>query len=131
MIKRFLGSAVVTVVTLISGTPPVLADSVAKTPQFLYLLRVEPRLHDPKAWTDADNKAVAQHFLRLQKATETGQVILAGRTSETPDKTFGLVIFEAENAEAAKAFMEGDPAVAAKVMSATLHPYSIALQRKP
>ena len=41
----------------------------------------------------------------------TGQVILAGRTSEALDKTFGLVIFEAESKTAARLFMESDPAV--------------------
>jgi uncharacterized protein YciI len=46
------------------------------------------------------------------------------------DQTFGLVIFEAASEEAAQAFMRADPAVAAGVMTASLHPYSIALQRK-
>lgn len=57
-------------------------------------------------------------------------MILAGRTTENLDKTFGLVIFEAENEAAAKAFMEADPAVQAGVMTATLHPYAVALKRK-
>jgi uncharacterized protein YciI len=99
--------------------------------QYVYVLHLTPRLHDQKSWTEVENGAVARHFARLAKATESGQVILAGRTTEALDKTFGLVIFEAEDAKAAKAFMEADPAVVANVMSATLHPYSIALQRKP
>jgi uncharacterized protein YciI len=57
-------------------------------------------------------------------------VVLAGRTSEPMDQTFGLVIFEADSEEAAQAFMQADPAVTAGVMTASLHPYSIALQRK-
>jgi uncharacterized protein YciI len=40
------------------------------------------------------------------------------------------VVFEAEDEQAAQAFMQSDPAILAGVMSATLHPYSIALQRK-
>jgi uncharacterized protein YciI len=58
-------------------------------------------------------------------------VILAGRTSEPGDKTFGLVIFEAKDDAAAQHFMESDPSVVAGVMTATLHPYTVALQRKP
>ena len=97
---------------------------------YVYVLRLDPRLHDDAAWTDGDRATVSAHFQYLSKATQAGKVILAGRTDESFDKTFGLVIYEAENEEAARAFMESDPAVVAGVMTATLHPYSIALQRK-
>ena len=60
----------------------------------------------------------------------SGQVILAGRTVEPLDKTFGLVIFEADSETAAMEFMQSDPAVKAGLMVATLHPYAVALQRK-
>jgi len=98
--------------------------------QYIYVLRPAQRLHDSKAWTKQDNDAVAKHFARLQEATKQGKVILAGRTDEPLDKTFGLVLFEAENDEAARQFMETDPTIIAGVMSATLHPYSVALLRK-
>jgi uncharacterized protein YciI len=87
-------------------------------------------LRAESAWTDADRATVSAHFQHLSNATERGQLILAGRTDEPMDRRFGLVIFEAESDEAAQAFMQADPAVAAGVMTATLHPYSIALQRK-
>lgn len=104
---------------------------VAATPQqFLYMLRVAPHLHDEAKWSDKDKAATSRHFERLKKAAADGKVILAGRTTEQLDKTFGLVVFEAENDKAARAFMEADPAVVAGVMTATLHPYSVALQRK-
>jgi hypothetical protein len=41
------------------------------------------------------------------------------------------VIFVANDAEAARQFMEDDPAVIAGLMSATLHPCTVALQREP
>ena len=102
----------------------------AKPQQFLYMLRVAPHLHDDAKWSDKDKAATSRHFERLKKATADGKVILAGRTAEALDKTFGLVVFEAADEKAAKAFMEADPAVVAGVMTATLHPYSVALQRK-
>lgn len=105
--------------------------SVAKPKQYVYVLRLVPRVHDAAAWTAADKAAVSQHFERLQQATAAGQVILAGRTTEPGDKTFGLVIFEAMDDAAAQHFMESDPSVVAGVMTATLHPYTVALQRKP
>lgn len=97
---------------------------------FVYVLHVTPKFHDESAWTEAEKSAVSEHFTRLSKATQEGKVILAGRTTEPLDKTFGLVVFEAENEAEAKAFMEADPAVKAGVMSATLHPYALALLRK-
>jgi uncharacterized protein YciI len=98
--------------------------------QYLYVLQLVPRLHDPKAWTERDNASVAKHFERLQEATKQGRVILAGRTTEALDKTFGLVVFEAASDEAAQEFMQTDPTVVAGVMTAVLHPYSVALLRK-
>lgn len=106
------------------------AQQATPRQQYVYVLHLTPRLHDRSAWTDAENKVVGQHFARLAKATEDGQVILAGRTTEPLDKTFGLVIFEAESEEAARLFMESDPAVVTHIMTATLHPYSVALLRK-
>jgi uncharacterized protein YciI len=106
------------------------AAAAAKPRQYLYVLRLVPRVHDDAAWTEADKVAVSQHFQRLQQATAAGRVILAGRTTETGDKTLGLVIFEAADDAAAQQFMESDPAVVAGVMTATLHPYAVALQRK-
>ena len=113
-----------------SASQPVASEAnAAKPQQYLYVLRLVARLHDDSAWTDADNAAVSQHFQRLQAATAAGQVILAGRTTESGDKTMGLVIFEAANEDEASRFMESDPCVIAGVMTATLHPYAVALQR--
>lgn len=102
----------------------------AKAQQYLYMLRVAPLLQDESKWTGKHKAAAAKHFEHLKKATAEGKVVLAGRSTEALDKTFGLVIFEADSEAAAKAFMESDPAVVAGVMTATLHPYAVALQRK-
>ena len=37
----------------------------------------------------------SRHFARFKLAIETGELILAGRTMEPGDKTFGIAIFEA------------------------------------
>jgi uncharacterized protein YciI len=118
--------------TALAGTPlPAQAQDASKLQQYLYVLRVAPALHDQARWTQADNDAVSRHFVRLADGVKTGQVIFAGKTTEPLDTTFGLVVFEAESEAAARQFMESDPAVVAGVMSATLHPYVLALQRKP
>ena len=103
---------------------------VEKPKQFIYVLHLVPRLHDDKAWKAEDKAAVDRHLANFKAATQSGQLILAGRTRETGDKTFGIAIFEAADEAAAQKFMEADPAVAAGVMIAELHSFSVVLQRK-
>ena len=101
-----------------------------KPKQFIYVLHLVPRLYDDKSWTADDKAAVDRHLGNFKATVQSGQLILAGRTSETGDKTFGIAIFEAADEAAAQKFMEADPAVAAGVMIAELHPFSVVLQRK-
>jgi uncharacterized protein YciI len=101
-----------------------------KPKQFIYVLRLVPRLHSDSAWTKEDEAALTRHFDRFKRAIATGELILAGRTQEPGDKTFGIAIFEAQDEAAARTFMENDPAVASGLMTAELHPFSVALQRK-
>jgi uncharacterized protein YciI len=94
------------------------------------VLRLVPRLHSDSAWTKEDIMALSRHFVRFQQAIETGELILAGRTKEPGEKTFGIAIFEAKDEAAARAFMESDPAVVVGLMTAELHPFAVALERK-
>ncbi|HKP94033.1 MAG TPA: YciI family protein [Chthoniobacterales bacterium] len=98
-----------------------------KPTQFIYVLRLVPRLYADSAWTKEDNMVLGRHFARFEHAIETGELILAGRTKEPGDKTFGIAIFEAKDEAAARAFMESDPAVVAGLMTAELHPFAVAL----
>lgn len=111
-----------------NGARPTDPTLAGRPGQFLYVLRLVPRLRDETIWTDADHAAVGRHFAYLKTAAERGQVILAGRTTEPLDRTFGLVVFEAADEAAACAFMASDPAVAGKIMTAELHPYRVAVR---
>jgi uncharacterized protein len=102
----------------------------ARPKQFIYVLRLVPRLHTDSAWTKEDNAVLERHFVPFQDAAKSGQLILAGRTSERGDKTFGIAIFAAADEDAARKFMQEDPAVAGGLMTAELHPFAVALQRK-
>ena len=128
-LKRVL-AIVAMAASVIVAHAPAYGQTTAKLPQFVYVLKVTPAFHDPSTWTAKENEAVARHFGRLADATKAGRVIFAGRTSEPLDRTFGLVVFEADDESAARQFMESDPAVVAGVMTATLHPYALALQRR-
>ena len=70
---------------------------------------------------------VGRHFERLQAATRTGKVLLAGRTVEPNDKTLGLLVSEAADAADAERFMSEDPAVPAGVMLHEVRPHQVAL----
>lgn len=98
--------------------------------QFIYVLKLVPRLHDDTAWTPDDQAAVQRHFQRLKQATAEGRVIFAGRSDEPGAQTFGLVLFDATDEADARSFMNGDDAVHAGVMTAELHPFQLVLQRK-
>ena len=111
--------------------PIAAADQPPEKPkQYIYVLHLVPRLYDDKNWTKNDSAAVDRHFARFKHAIETGELILAGRTMESGDKTFGIAIFQAPDEAAARRFMESDPAVVAGVMTAELHPFAVALERK-
>ena len=103
---------------------------LANVKTFIYVLKLVPRLYDDKKWTKEDKAALDRHFTQLQEATKSGQLLLAGRTKESGDKAFGIAIFTASDEAAARKFMESDPAVVAKLMTAELHPFQLHIQRK-
>lgn len=100
-----------------------------KTAKFIYILKLLPTYQNEANWTDETRKIVSTHFNHLKKLKDEGQVIMAGRTDYNIDNpaNFGIVVFSAENIEAAKKLMNSDPAVMQKVMTAELHPFSLAL----
>lgn len=94
-----------------------------------WLYRIVPSRPEMVLEPTADEqRIVAEHFAYLVELRDRGVVILAGRTQESGD-TFGLTIFEAVDEAAAREVMTSDPAVAAGVFDATLHPYRIAVAR--
>jgi uncharacterized protein len=127
----FMARHILVLVILIVACPLFGQDQTpAKLSQFICVLHVVPRLYDENSWTKDDNAVVEKHFARLKEAADRGQVILAGRTAESLDKTFGILVFEAKDQEAASEFVKEDPAVAAGLFTAELHPFSVALVRK-
>jgi uncharacterized protein YciI len=125
LLTLLLGSTCFAADTPAPATPPPPAVK-----HFLIVLRLPPRLHDQNAWTKEDNAAVGAHFNRLKAGVAEGKVLLAGRTTEPLDQTMGLIIIAAPDEAAAREFMNADPCVAAGVMTATLHPYGLALMAK-
>lgn len=103
---------------------------MSKSKQFIYVLKLVPYLYDENNWTDKEEEIVDRHFKYLQELLSDGKLVLAGRTLNNNETTFGIVIFEAETEEEAQNIMKSDPAVAAEIMTAELHPYRVALIRE-
>lgn len=94
-----------------------------------WLYRIVPTRPGMVADPTADEqRLVREHFEYLVGLRDRGILILAGRTQEDA-ATFGIVIFEAEDETGARAIMVDDPAVAARIFVATLHPYAVAVAR--
>jgi uncharacterized protein YciI len=100
-----------------------------KKKQFIYVLKLIPRLIDESNWTSREEDIVDNHFNHLKGLLQEGKLILAGRTLNMDKTTFGIVIFEAESEEEARQMMNDDPAVKGGVMTAQLFPYRVALMR--
>ena len=95
----------------------------------MYLYKIQPTRLEmlAKGPTQKEAEIVSQHFAYLRDLTEKGVVILAGRTLNTDESSFGIVIFKADSQAAAQAIVDDDPAVKNRVMRAELYPYRIAL----
>ncbi len=96
---------------------------------FQFLYKIQPVR--PEMLTDGptpeEGKIVSEHFNYLKKLTDAGIVFLAGRTLNTDNSSFGIVIFMASSEEEARKIMQNDPAVKQRVMRAELYPYRVAL----
>lgn len=91
--------------------------------EFAYVIRPS-RSTFPADATDAERALVGRHFEYLKALHEKGVVALAGRCE---DATFGIVIFRADDEQAARRIMHDDPAIREGVFVAQFHPFRIAL----
>ena len=94
--------------------------------QFLYRIQATRPGMVAEGPTPDEENIIHAHAAYVKKLTEKGVVLLAGRTLNTDASCFGIVIFEAEDQEAAREIMRRDPAVEKGVMRAELYPYRIA-----
>ena len=91
-----------------------------------YIIQIEPA-RDGMAEEPTQEEAalLEQHFTYLKELTEQGTIVLAGRTTEKP--FVGVIIFYANDQDAAQIVMENDPAIKAGIFHATLSSFRIAL----
>jgi uncharacterized protein YciI len=97
--------------------------------QFIIVLRPVPRLLQVENWTDADTQVVDEHIAQLKQLLSEGKLILAGSTIPLDATKFGIAILEVDSAEEARRIMENDAGVKAKIFTAELFPYQVAMIR--
>ena len=94
--------------------------------QFLYRVRVV-RAEMIKSPTEAESAIAQEHFNYLKDLNSKGVIILAGRTLNDDETSFGIVIFHAGSEAAARKIMEEDPGVRKGIFHADLFPFRVAL----
>jgi uncharacterized protein YciI len=82
----------------------------------------------PDDATEAETEMVAAHFAHLNRALNDGQLLLAGRTLAT--SPLGIAVLRMPGYEAAKAFLDSDPAIVGGVFVGELHPFRVALMHQ-
>lgn len=95
--------------------------------QFIYRLRVIREEMLTEGPTAEEARITREHFNYLRGLTESGVVLLAGRTQTADDQTFGIVILQAQDEDTARDLMANDPAVMESIMHAELFPFAVAL----
>jgi uncharacterized protein YciI len=95
--------------------------------EWLYAIRSPRGAEFIENASEEESSVMGEHFAYLKAALEAGRLVLAGPAT---DGLFpGVVVFEADDEDEARAFMENDPSVRAGVMLAELHPFRVSLLR--
>jgi uncharacterized protein YciI len=78
--------------------------------------------------SDEEKAAFGAHFQRLLKETREGTVVMAGPCTDFVGP--GIVLFYADDEEAARRFMEEDPVIEAGMFRGEVHPVAMSLLRE-
>lgn len=94
--------------------------------EWIYFLH-PPRDDFAATMTDEERRVWAAHFDRLRRLYDDGAVVLVGPTLGRTNT--GICVFEAPDETAARAVMDGDPAITAGFARGELRPFRISLLR--
>ena len=94
-------------------------------PEHYLIMYHPPREGFAENATDEESTEVMKHFEYLKQLHAEKVVLIAGRTE---DARFGIALIETESEEKAREILDNDPAVKAKVFTADLLPFSLALR---
>jgi uncharacterized protein len=74
--------------------------------------------------TPEEERTAMAHFDHVKEAFKEGSLLMAGRRADFP---LGIEVIEAESEEAARKFVEADPAIVKGLFTYELHPFRLAL----
>jgi uncharacterized protein YciI len=94
--------------------------------EWIYFLH-PPREDFAATMTEAEREVWGRHFARLQRLYDEGSIVLVGPTLGSVNT--GVCVFEAPDEAAARALMEGDPAIAEGFARGELRPFRVSLLR--
>ena len=97
-------------------------DHALPVAEWIYFLH-PPRDDFAATMTDAEEEVWRRHFSRLQQLTRDGVLVLAGPTLGKLNT--GIVVFEADDEEAARELMNHDPVVSGGYAQGELRPFRI------
>ena len=98
--------------------------------QFLYKTRPTRLEMVTEGPNEKETFFLEKHAAYLKEMTDRGVILLAGRTQNKDESTFGIVIFQAVSEEDARSIMNEDPAVKHGIMNAELFPYKISFWKE-
>jgi len=94
--------------------------------EWIYFIH-PPREDFAATMTEVEQEAWGRHWERIQRLYADGTIVLVGPTLGS--KNTGICVFEAPDEDAARAIMEGDPAIAEGHATGELRPFRISLLR--
>lgn len=94
--------------------------------EWIYFIH-PPRDDFAATMTDEEEAVWGVHFERFQRAMAEGMLILVGPTLGRHNT--GIAIFEAEDEDAARRFMDQDPVIAGGFATGELRPFRVSLLR--
>ncbi len=106
-----------------------MAQEKVEVPCFIYVLNLKEPYRDPKNWNEKIRKVAQDHYQYFVDLEQEGKLLIAGRTKYEVDnpENFGIMVFYAASFEEADHIRLNDPGVKNNLMSARLHPFSIAV----
>lgn len=94
--------------------------------QYIYTVQVS-RLGMLTSPTEEESEITGQHLAYMSQLFDDSIAIFGGALGVRDSRHFGLVIFQAEDDEAAKAILHNDPAVKSRIMRGRWFPFRMSL----
>ena len=101
-------------------------QALQETRQFIYVLRYTPQFKQSIRWTSKELEIVKEHVAHLKNLMDDGKGYFMGRTTQLYDPgLFGIVVFDAPDAESARKIMQDDPLIKNNIMEGVLDPFQV------